>query len=35
MLEEEFVIDNPDAIRAALIFKKEQEINSQIIKFSN
>ena len=35
MFEEEFEIENPDAIAAALVFKKEQEINSEIIKFTD
>jgi hypothetical protein len=35
MFEEEFEINNPDAIIAALVFEKEQEISSEIIKFSD
>ena len=31
MFEEEFEIENPDAIAGALVFKKEQEINSEIL----
>ena len=34
MFEEEFEIENPGAIAAALDIKKEQEINSEIIKFT-